>query len=104
MAWATPQYSKAEVDAAGSVLADTASLFAADLDAEEAMEQLFEKYNQALAIINNWRSSHSFPLNSLQVNLRHNAGRVYDGSLVAQRIKRLAAIQAKVRRFKNLRL
>jgi len=49
MAWATPQHSRSEVDRAGRVLSGRE---AGDLD-------------NALAIIGNWRTSHGFPLNTL---------------------------------------
>ena len=71
---------------------------------DEESAAWFEDYSRALTVINNSRSSHSFPLNSLQVNLRHIARRVFDGSLIAQRIKRLASIELKLKRFKTIRL
>jgi hypothetical protein len=62
-----------------------------------------EDIYEALTIINNWRSSHSFPLNTLQVGLRQRARQVDPESLVAQRIKRLSSIEAKLSRFKTIR-
>src|SRR5690606_22040137 len=58
----------------------------------------------ALSIINNWRSSHSFPLNTIQTGLRRKARQVDPDCLVAQRIKRLTSIRAKLERFPNMRL
>jgi hypothetical protein len=90
MAWATPQFDREEVDAAGATLINP--------DASR------QEFGDALTIINNWRSSHSFPLNTFQVTLRNKAGQIYSRSLIAQRIKRLSSIDFKLRRFDWLRL
>jgi hypothetical protein len=93
MVWAIPRYSPAQVDAAGDVLNDD-SANAADFDA-------------ALEVVNNWRSCHSFPLNTLQMALRRKAGTVsvkHVNPLVAQRIKRLPAIIHKLKRLPKLKL
>lgn len=57
-----------------------------------------------LIIINNWRSSHSFPLNSFHVTLRGRALRVDSRAITAQRIKRLSSIEAKLTRFPGMQL
>ena len=90
MAWTTPQYSKDQVDEAGATLIDSAA-------SDEVRERAF-------TTINNWRSSHNFPLNTFQVRLRAKARNVYRASLVAQRIKRLSSIDSKLRRLKWLTL
>lgn len=90
MAWAVRQYTKAEVDAAGEVIADP---LAAP-----------EKYELAMPVINNWRSCHNFPLNTFQVGLRRRAKQVDASSLVAQRIKRLSSIEQKLDRFRTMKL
>lgn len=90
MAWVRPQHSKARVDAAG------VSLITPNVNAAE--------YDSALEKINNWRASHSFPLNTFTVTLKKKARQVDQSCLVAQRIKRLASIEAKLRRFPGLRL
>jgi hypothetical protein len=89
MAWAVPVYSRAEVDNAGKGLMTPNGPDASEL---------------ALAVINNWRSAHAFPLNTFQVTLRLKARRVEPGALVAQRIKRLSSIDAKLRRFPSMKL
>jgi ppGpp synthetase/RelA/SpoT-type nucleotidyltranferase len=90
MVWATPQYSKGAIDWAGRTLANSLA----------SQQELSE----ALAVINNWRSSHSFPLNTMQVGLRKKARQVDPNALVAQRIKRLSSIEAKLRRFDKMSL
>ena len=91
MAWIVPAYSRTKVDAAGETYIDTAATL--------------EDRELALAVINNWRSSHSFPLNTLTVNLRSVANRVDTGDpLIAQRIKRLPSIRHKLERFDGMSL
>jgi hypothetical protein len=63
-----------------------------------------EKRELALAVINNWRSSHAFPLNTLQVSLRTRARHVDPDALVAQRIKRLPSIRANLERIPGMSL
>ncbi len=92
MAWTTPQYSRSEVDAAGKVLIGA-------LDVDD-----LEGYEQALLVINNWRTSHAFPLNTFQVTLRNKAREIDAQSIVAQRVKRLSSIDLKLRRLGWLRL
>jgi len=90
MTWATPSHSKSAVDRAGATYVDT-SVRAADREL-------------ALLVINNWRSSHSFPLNTLQVNLRKMATACDADPTVAQRIKRLPSIRHKLERFPRMQL
>jgi Region found in RelA / SpoT proteins len=90
MLWVAPQYERAQVNNAGRVRVNPN----ATADAREAV----------LSIINNWRSSHSFPLNSFQMTLRHRTHKLDGGALIAQRLKRLPAIEAKLRRFPTMKL
>lgn len=90
MAWATPQYDRSEINAAGRVLA--------------AQSIKFDEYLEALTVINNWRASHAFPLNTLQMNLRRKAKSLDEDALVAQRIKRLTSISHKLDRFSSMKL
>ena len=56
---------------------------------------------QALVLINNWRASHSFPLQIIYTHVKKTAG---DGAIVAQRLKRLYSITQKLYRFPNMSL
>lgn len=90
MGWATPQFSKKQVNAAGKVLIDPdASVF---------------DQSKALQVINNWRASHNFPLNTFQIYLRKKVREVHPDGVVAQRIKRLASIELKLSRFPTMTL
>lgn len=90
MAWTVPNHTKGEVDRAGRALVSD-ELFQPDLW-------------HALSVLNNWRSSHSFPLNTFQVGLRQKARSVDPDALIAQRIKRLSSIEAKLRRFPRMNM
>ena len=92
MAWSTPQYARHEVNHAGDCLiADEKVVWIANRD-------------QMLAIINNWRSSHSFPLQRFKMTLLGRARAVDPKAIIAQRLKRLVSIEAKLRRFPQMRL
>ncbi|GAA4751730.1 RelA/SpoT domain-containing protein [Amnibacterium soli] len=90
MAWTRPIHTKGEIQRAGLVLADASAV-----DADR---------KAAIAIVNNWRSAHGFPLNTLTVNLRKRATDVDANALVAQRIKRLPSIVGKLQRFPSMNL
>lgn len=90
MAWTEPGYGRKAVDRAGKAFVDPAISLAGRAEAR--------------IIINNWRSSHSFPLNTLQMSLRKKARSVNSDALVAQRIKRLPSIRMKLERFPNMKL
>lgn len=90
MGWATPNYSKSQIMRAGQAYVDPKTT---EIDREVAR-----------GIIDNWRSSHSFPLNTLQINLRSRSTSTDSESLVAQRIKRLPSIRAKLERFPSMNL
>lgn len=97
VAWTEPQYSREDVNAA----ATTYLGFGAKRILTVAE---YEEYNRALYVINNWRTSHNYPLNTFQVGLRSYARKVDDAPLVAQRTKRMSSIEAKLRRFPDMKL
>src|SRR5262245_42160371 len=90
MVWATPEYTKAQVDAAGRVIAR-----------RDASEQ---ERDAALEVVGNWRAIHAFPLNTFQMRLRPHAASVYENALVAQRLKRISSIEFKLRRIPKMKL
>ena len=90
MAWVKPQHSKTQATQAGKTLVDPT--------AEPA------EHEAAIATINNWRAAHSFPLNTFQVTLRSRARSVEPDPLIAQRLKRLPAIRAKLLRYPSMTL
>ena len=86
MQWTVPQYSKDQLDTAGQMLISGVNV------------------EEALSVVNNHRSSHAFPLNTMQMYLRGKARDISKDALVAQRIKRLPSIEWKLSRFKWLSL
>lgn len=61
----------------------------------------WDDLDDALAVINNWRSAHAYPLNAITTRLRERALRVSSQALVAQRLKRIEAIKFKLERTKK---
>ncbi|MBS1777849.1 MAG: RelA/SpoT domain-containing protein [Bacteroidetes bacterium] len=85
-----PEFAKNQVNKAGDILISTSTT-----DTEK---------DYALLVINNWRASHNFPLNTFQMRLRKLAKKINPESLVAQRIKRLASIKFKLERFPSMNM
>ena len=83
MQWAEPEYSRDEVNHAGNVVAEP--------------HPESHELDHALDVINNWRASHYRPLNTFSVTLRRKIADFPD-AIVAQRVKRLRAIQHKLRK------
>ena len=88
--WATPQFTKGQVDRAGTALANN------NLSKVERAE--------TLNIINNWRSLHGYPLHIAKKNLQTRAWKIDVQSISAQRLKRLSSIALKLRRNPNMKL
>jgi ppGpp synthetase/RelA/SpoT-type nucleotidyltranferase len=99
MAWVEPRYEPSRVNAAGRAL-----VAAMHSDFHSWSDQELQKYLSEVEVINNWRSSHGYPLNTFQVNLRATARRYDQSPLVAQRVKRLSSIGHKLDRFPTMKL
>lgn len=84
--WETPKYSKSEINKAGKTIADKNSSK--------------KERQDALKILNNWRSSHAYPLQVIASNLRNKN----PNSIVVQRLKRLDSITGKIERFPKMDL
>src|SRR3984957_20076749 len=54
--------------------------------------------DEDLSVIDNWRSSHALPLQTIKMMLKGRALSVDDTAVVAQRLKRLPSIRAKLNR------
>jgi hypothetical protein len=92
MAWAKPAFTRGQVDKAGQVLIETLGpLYPVDWDI-------------ALQSINNWRSSHSYALQSVKMGLVQRARDIDEKVIVAQRLKRLSSIKIKLERNANMKL
>ena len=85
-----PEFSRTRVGAAGTALINPASSLS-DL-------------RRARTIVNNWRAAHSLPLDRVRMDLEERVAPLVEEALVAQRLKRLSSIDAKLRRFRNMDL
>ena len=91
MEWAKPRYTKKQINDAGDYLVRN--------------DDYYENKNQdAIDVVDNFRAVHAFPLNTLQIRLRHHANAVDENNIVAQRLKRLSSILAKLDRFEGMKL
>ncbi len=92
MAWAVPEFEPQEVNAAGKALARIAF----PVETPDGLD--------ALAVLNNWRSSHAYPLNTFQITLRNRARRIEGNVIIAQREKRLDSIHRKLVAKSSMRM
>lgn len=92
MEWAKRDSSKRKIDKAGQALisGDYSSYKNGILD--------------VLEIINNWRVSHNYPLNTFKVTLHDRSKAIDKDALIAQRIKRLSSIEMKLIRYPKMNL
>lgn len=90
MAWATRRYSKGQIDRAGATL----------LEPRTTGEEL----DGALAVVDNWRACHSYPLQAIKMTLRQRAKGVDSSALIAQRLKRIPSIITKLQQNKAMKL
>ena len=87
--WKTPEYTKKEINNAGAMIRDSA---------------ISEKdHNNALKVIDTWRSAHAYPLHVFYMNLRAKSGSRKD-ILVAERLKRMESIVGKLKREGGMQL
>jgi len=84
MHWTLPDYKKPEIDRAGKILTQK------DPPASEL--------EKALTVMNNWRSSHSFPMNTFKIRLGRASKRIDNEALIVQRLKRVPSIIKKLNR------
>ena len=90
MDWVKPDFSREEVNRAGAALLKYPSW---EID-----------FQNALQIVNNWRASHAYPVNTFQATLRSRAKRFDHTAIFAQRIKRLPSIAAKLSLREKMKL
>src|ERR1700722_6164390 len=100
MAWAKPHHSRGQVDAAGLALISVNDHTSLDYEWEDDIDA----YENALPVINNWRSAHSYPLQVLKMTLRTRAKGIATGAIIAQRLKRLKSIASKLSAERNMHM
>lgn len=84
-------YSRRTIDKAGETLI------------RPVKDQDRSELDDAIAKLNNWRSFHGFPLNTLAVDLKQKANRIQSDAHVVRRLKRSRSIVAKLSQ-KTMRL
>ncbi|QNL45219.1 RelA/SpoT domain-containing protein [Oscillibacter hominis] len=87
--WKEVEFSRSQIIKAGKTIRKT-----------EASE---EEIAQATTIINNWRAAHAYPLHVIYIHLRGMAANRQD-IVVAERLKRLDSIVAKLKRQPTMSL
>lgn len=64
-----------------------------------------DEYNQAMAVLSQWRALHSYPINTFQAMLRGKVKRLgFKSPIIAQRLKRTPSIVRKLTRFPSMSL
>lgn len=99
MVWAVPQYSRETVNQAGKELINPNGW-----DGGVITLAALDEYQDALAVVNNWRGSHGYPLNTFQATLRMRAQKVDKRCIFATRIKRLDSITKKLKKHAEMKL
>src|ERR1035437_1615910 len=84
MAWTKPQYSRGKTDKSGAILIAPA--------VSESQK------NEAMSVMGNWRSAHSYPLELALRTLRRKALGIDRKAIIASRLKRFPAIALKLKR------
>ena len=97
MQYPTPEYTPELVNLAGRWQV----LFAARRFDELASVRI--EASLAFNVTDNWRASHGYPTQLFYVQLKQKAKKLYSNALVAQRIKRLPSIIAKLARQSDMK-
>lgn len=90
MAYIIPEHSKNAVNRAGVILIDK--------------NATVEERNEALKIIDNWRFSHIYPMQKIKQTLDRRTKKIDSSAIIAQRLKRLASIESKLKILVNSQL
>lgn len=90
MPWVKREYSKGQIDKAGSELI--------------TLEKDDPARERAITVVDNWRSCHSYPLQVIKMTLLNRAKKIENNALIAQRLKRRPSIEIKLRDNPNMKL
>lgn len=90
MAWTKREHSKGQINRAGKALI--------------ALQKEDPAREEAVAIVDNWRACHSYPLQVIKMTLLTRAKKIDKNALIAQRLKRRPSIVIKLRDNKNMKL
>lgn len=96
MVFVTPKFKPGEIARAGK---EIIRVFPEHITFEQ-----FGAYEKAIEIVENWRSSHSYPMQIIKNNLANRAKKVQPNPIVAQRLKRFISIVSKLKREPHMSL
>jgi len=93
--WTKREYSKGEIDRVGARLLPWWT---------EPVAVTTPDIGRDYRVVQNWRTSHAFPLNTFQMGLRQRAAKIESGVIVAQRLKRFSSLMNKLKREPAMKL
>lgn len=94
----TNSHSRGEIDRAG------AELLRGYPDLGSNFTTKMKDYRRAFTVMDDWRASHAFPLNIIQVTLRKRVKELAENGEVYQRLKRTPSVISKLKRFPDMKL
>jgi hypothetical protein len=103
MEWAQPLFSRVQINTAAKIMISGDPEWDTYVNDEGGLKS-WVAYWDARGAVDNWRSSHNYPLNTFKVTLRRKAIETDPAAIVAQRIKRMSSIEAKLKRFPTMRM
>lgn len=90
--WRTCEFTRKEIERAGGILREPPNW--------EAIDDFIAAYQ----VMDAWRASHAFPLNTIQMTLRRRASAIDNHSEIVQRLKRAPSVVAKLQRYPDMQL
>jgi ppGpp synthetase/RelA/SpoT-type nucleotidyltranferase len=98
MEFVQPKYNRGQIDRSGDAIITNP-------EALEFFNFLVDpKFEKARAIVENWRSSHAYPMQIIRNNLVNRARKYDNHAIVAQRLKRFSSIADKLLREPHMKL
>jgi hypothetical protein len=94
--WVKREFSKADIDRYGEALRDWWGTREAEIDEDD--------FDKGMDVIQNWRSSHALPLLTFRMALTKRARAIEQNAIIAQRLKRLTSVLAKLTREPTMKL
>lgn len=88
--WKRSVYKRGEIDRAGEILRQPLNDY--------------REYINAYSVMDNWRSSHAFPLNTMQMSLRRRSWTIDSTADIVQRLKRAPSVISKLPRYDGMLL
>jgi hypothetical protein len=99
--WIAPEYDRQAVNNAASMLFRDRFI---EVEEDDGGFPIVPVIPDPYTVIGNWRSSHSFPLNTFKIGLAGKATAIDPEAVVAQRLKRLSSIADKLSRYPEMKL